>query len=38
MPLLFPASRHHSNVKPLGGNANEREELKALTTTRSSGA
>src|SRR4051795_988145 len=38
MPWLLAASTHHSNVKPLGGNANDRDELNALMTTKSSGA
>jgi hypothetical protein len=38
MPSLLAASAHHRNVKPLGGNANVREELKALITTKSNGA
>jgi hypothetical protein len=38
MPSLFHASAHQRSVKPLGGKANVRDELNALTTTRSSGA
>ena len=38
MPWLLAASTHHRSVKPVGGNANVREALKALITTKSSGA
>ena len=38
MPSLFQASTHHAHVNPVGGNANVREELNALRTTRSKGA
>jgi hypothetical protein len=36
-PSLFAAARHHSNVKPVGGNANVRDLLNALSSTSSSG-
>ena len=35
IPSLFHATTHQSVVKPVGGKANERDELKALTNTRS---
>ena len=36
-PPLFAAARHHSSVNPVGGNANVRDLLKALSSTSSSG-
>ncbi len=36
--VLAQASAHHFQVKPVGGKANVLEVLKALSTTRSSGA
>jgi hypothetical protein len=37
MPSLCHAVTHHCVVKPLGGKANVREELNALTSTRANG-